>query len=212
MKKIFLIFFYIYLVGNTFSQEVDSLSSQQPAKIGYSESSLNKLKAMQGVLKNQGVHSSSAGSVEVPKKSVFQQSMQVGLALFGIIVLIVVSIRALKKVQSSRWMTGQSHSSKSIQILETCYIGKDQKILIIKVANKEGLVGVTAHQMNWLTDLNEQPTFVTPKENHVSSQISVSEPNPSPVNPVKEDFQETLQNFLSKFKKPRFSDKKFEEA
>ncbi|MFI3249639.1 MAG: flagellar biosynthetic protein FliO [Eubacteriales bacterium] len=79
-----------------------------------------------------------------------------------LIFLIVLGLTLLAAYYSTRFVGTQWGSAtrfmdgKSIQILERLYVGRDQHIMLVKLANRHLLLGCTASQITNLAELTSE--------------------------------------------------------
>lgn len=146
-------------------------------------------------------------------KNWFWQIIQLLLGLGGVLALAIVSVRALKKIQSASWIKNSGgHFGPGLQILETYHLGKDQKILWIKAGSCEGLVGVTSSSLTWLQTLSHQENKQESIQTHTTQDVQPTI-HPEPFiqssnlrsSPLRSELSVSLDQFLNKFKTPKKS-------
>jgi len=122
-----------------------------------------------------------------------------GLALkilFGlafVLLLAVVAIRALKRVQggllSRTGRTGRTGpGGDMLEVLETCHLGPQQKVIAMRMHDEIGVLGVTKDGIRLLTVLKRPADEIR--------QARHGESNPAA-------FSDNLNKLLDRFKKPK---------
>ena len=124
--------------------------------------------------------------------SLFKMTFQMVSGLIFILILAIFSIRLLKKFQKSSLVTSRKSSTDLLEVLETCYLGNDQKVVVMRVDRGTSVFGVTPHGITLLKDLemmvplsSSKGTFPREKEEGALA------------------FSDNLNQFLSKFKRPK---------
>jgi flagellar protein FliO/FliZ len=121
--------------------------------------------------------------------SLLKAGIQMAVCLSFILVLVVLSIKLLKRFQKAAFLKTRGAGRNSLEVLETCYLGKDQKVVLMRMDNSRVFLGVTSHGIQSL----EMPETVT----RIPSPVSCTSEN------TPNDFSENLNQLLSKFKKPK---------
>lgn len=119
-----------------------------------------------------------------------------GLALkilFGlafVLLLAVVAIRALKRVQGGLLSrTGRTGpGGDMLEVLETCHLGPQQKVIAVRMHDEVGVLGVTKDGIRLLTVLKRPADEIR--------QAGRGESNPAA-------FSDNLNKLLDRFKKPK---------
>lgn len=118
---------------------------------------------------------------------VFSLGLQILLGLAFVLILAVVSIRLLKKFQGRLFArSGQTAGGDIFEILETCHIGTNQRVVAIRLDDEVGVLGVTTHGITLLTML-KQPAEELMKRRAGNSAA----------------FSDNLNKLLDRFKKPK---------
>jgi flagellar biogenesis protein FliO len=157
------------------------------------ESKLAKIqREIQGDRK-EAAHQSSrmgiAASSPAAGGSLFKAGIQMAVCLAFILVLVVLSIKLLKRFQKAAFLKTRGAGRNSLEVLETCYLGKDQKVVHMRMDNSRVFLGVTSHGIQTL----EMPERVTP----------IHSPASRPSDNTPNDFSKNLNQLLTKFKKPK---------
>ena len=125
---------------------------------------------------------------ESSQKSMMYITFKMVFGLVFIIILAVFSLRFLKKFQNASMLKKFNKKQELIEIMETCYLGNDQKIVVIKIQNTLAILGVTSHGINLIKELNPGETIAANSVENTQQSAA---------------FSDNLNQFLSKFKKPK---------
>jgi flagellar biogenesis protein FliO len=115
--------------------------------------------------------------------------MQIVLGLGFVLILAVVTIRLLKRMQG-KLLSGPGKGGKGgdlFEVLETCHLGANQRVVALRMNGEVGILGVTTHGISLLTVLNEPAEEVRRARTGGNSEA----------------FSENLNKLLERFKKPR---------
>ncbi|MDB5048721.1 MAG: hypothetical protein JWO30_1792 [Fibrobacteres bacterium] len=139
-----------------------------------------------------GGRSAPAGQAAKPADSQPAQGRAVGTVaiqiLFGlafVLLLAIVTIRLLKRMQG-RFLSKPGKGGDIFEVLETCHLGTQQRVVALRMNDEVGIVGVTQHGISLLTVLKE------PAEDLRRSRESNSVA-----------FSDNLNKLLDRFKKPK---------
>jgi len=113
-------------------------------------------------------------------------ALQILFGLAFVLLLAVVSIRVLKRLQG-RMLARPGPSGDLLEVLETCHLGPQQKVVAIRMHDEIGVVGVTKEGISLLTVL-KQP----------AEEIRLSRQGGNPA-----AFSDNLNKLLDRFKKPK---------
>lgn len=116
----------------------------------------------------------------------FWIAAQILLALLVVLVLAVVCIRFLKRLQGGMLRGASGNVSDLLEVLETCHLGPQQRIIAIRMGDRVGIIGATKENMT-LLHLMESPA---------EAVLAGRKTNP-------QDFSENLNRLLDRFKKPK---------
>ncbi len=126
-------------------------------------------------------------------KSLAFTAIQMVFSLALIIVLVVISIRLLKKFQKAPLIRGGGNKDSMIQVWETCYLGNDQKVVILNIGGQPTVIGVTPQGISYLKDL---PDNISAPSGRNKSGDDTGKTNRS-------DFSDSLNHFLGRFRTPK---------
>lgn len=118
-------------------------------------------------------------------KSVGGVALQIVFGLAFVLLLAVVSIRILKRLQG-RMLTRPGPGGDLLEVLETCHLGPQQKVVAIRMHDEISVLGVTKEGINLLTVLK-----------HPAEEIRQARGG----NPAA--FSDNLNKLLERFKKPK---------
>lgn len=128
-----------------------------------------------------------APAKEPESVGVLSLGLQILFGLAFVLILAVVSIRLLKKFQGRLFSrSGHTAGGDILEILETCHIGTNQRVVAIRLDDEVGVLGVTAQGITLLTVL-KQPAEELMKRRAGNSAA----------------FSENLNKLLDRFKKPK---------
>jgi flagellar biosynthetic protein FliO len=82
---------------------------------------------------------------------------QMGISLALVLVLMYVAVRLIKKLQK-RSSDPLAQGSLEFQIIRNFYLSPQQKIMIVKIMDKNYLLGVTGQSIQKLDELEDIPT------------------------------------------------------
>ena len=114
-------------------------------------------------------------------------AMQILFGLAFVLLLAVVCIRGLKKMQG-RLLSRPRKGGDLLEVLETCHLGPQQKVIAIRMNEDVGILGVTKEGINLLTVLKE-PVDDLRKARTAESNSAA--------------FSDNLNKLLDRFKKPK---------
>ncbi len=114
-------------------------------------------------------------------------AMQILLGLAFVLLLAVLTIRGLKRMQG-KLLSRAGKGGDLIEILETCHLGPQQKVIAIRFNDDVGILGVTKENISLLTMLKE-PMDELRKARGGESNSAV--------------FSDNLNKLLDRFKKPK---------
>jgi flagellar biogenesis protein FliO len=116
-------------------------------------------------------------------------SLKILFGLAFVILLAVVCIRALKRLQGNILARpGHAGGGNLIEVLETCHLGPQQRVVALRIDGEVGIVGVTQHGISLLTTLPQPADEVRRR--------MAGAGNPAA-------FSESLNKLLDRFKKPK---------
>jgi flagellar biogenesis protein FliO len=111
---------------------------------------------------------------------------QVGLGLLVVLVLAVICIRFLKRLQGGMLRGTTGNVSDLLEVLETCHLGPQQRLIAVRMGDRVGVIGATKEGMS-LVHLMDSPA---------EAILANRKGNP-------QDFSENLNRLLDRFKKPK---------
>lgn len=135
-----------------------------------------------------GAASAAEASEKAPESiSVFSLGFQILLGLAFVLILAVVSIRLLKKFQGRLFArSGPSGGGDILEVLESCHLGTNQRVIAMRINDEVGVLGVTPQGITLLTVL-KQPADELIKQRAGNSAA----------------FSDNLNKLLDRFKKPK---------
>jgi flagellar biogenesis protein FliO len=161
--------------------------AEAPAPTAAMEEKFRKLqKEMQGApaaTPGAGV-SAPAPREEVSVGGLF---LQIVFGLAFVLLLAVVAIRGLKRMQGSL-LPRPGAGSGLLEVMETCYLGPQQKVIALRMHDEVGVLGVTKDGIRLLTVLKQPAGEI--------GQARRGESNPAA-------FSDNLNKLLDRFKKPK---------
>jgi flagellar biogenesis protein FliO len=113
--------------------------------------------------------------------------LQIVFGLAFVLLLAVVTIRGLKRMQG-RMLARPGSGGGMLEVMETCYLGPQQKVIVLRMHDEVGVLGVTKEGIRLLTVL-KQP----------AGEIGAARRGDS--NPAA--FSDNLNKLLDRFKKPK---------
>jgi flagellar biogenesis protein FliO len=116
-------------------------------------------------------------------------AMQILFGLAFVLLLAVVSIRGLKRLQG-RMLSRPGKGGDILEVLESCHLGSNQRIVALRMNDEVGVIGVTQHGISLLTVLKE------PMEELRRARMGAGEGNSAA-------FSDNLNKLLERFKKPK---------
>jgi flagellar biogenesis protein FliO len=119
-------------------------------------------------------------------KSVGGLALQILFGLAFVLLLAVVSIRVLKRLQG-RLLTRSGPSGDLLEVLETCHLGPQQKVVAVRMHDEIVVLGVSKEGIRLLTAL-KQP----------AEEIRQARQGGNPA-----AFSDNLNKLLERFKKPK---------
>ena len=129
--------------------------------------------------------SGTTQTTQTSSRSTLALGLQVLFGLAFVLTLLVFSIRGLKKLQRMKMFPAKGDGEDLLEILETCHVGNQQKIVALRVNNEVCLLGVGSQSITHLMDVGPHE-IVEQKRSK---------------NPVV--FKENLDTMLSRFKRPK---------
>lgn len=181
------------------SERPESMDETSPAELPppptpAMEEKFRKLqKEMERKDKTNPARSGASAGENVPENTPSETIGVGGLAmqiLFGlafVLLLAVVSIRGLKRLQG-RMLSRPGKSGDILEVLESCHLGSNQRIVALRMNDEVGVIGVTQHGISLLTVLKE------PMEE--LRRARAGEGNSAA-------FSDNLNKLLERFKKPK---------
>ncbi len=134
--------------------------------------------------------------------------VKMGGGMVFTLVLIVFSLRWLKQFQKSKLLGKGKSSEGGMDVLETCFLGKEQRVVLLNVRGKELLIGVTGNNINLLGEYDPVvPKPSQPSKIHFKKDIPLA---PPPKNEMQK-FTENLNTYLAQYKKPKTVSQKLSE-
>ncbi|HKP98050.1 MAG TPA: flagellar biosynthetic protein FliO [Fibrobacteria bacterium] len=127
----------------------------------------------------------TAGNPAPEGRAVGTVAVQILFGLAFVLLLAVVTIRVLKRMQG-RLLSKPGRSGDIFEVLETCHLGSQQRVVALRMNEEVGIVGVTQHGISLLTVLKE------PAEELRGTRESNSAA-----------FSDNLNKLLERFKKPK---------
>lgn len=112
-------------------------------------------------------------------------AVQILFGLAFVLLLAVVTIRVLKRLQG-RILAKPGKGGDILEVLETCHLGSQQRVVALRMNEEVGIVGVTQHGISLLTVLKE------PADDLLRNRESNSAA-----------FSDNLNKLLDRFKKPK---------
>jgi len=103
-------------------------------------------------------------------------------------ILLYFGIKAFKKGAYGKKFNKASH--RSIEVLESAFIGQNKNISLVKVLDRVLVLGVTDRCVSLLTSIDDEPSL-----------RKINENNRETASKVANNFSSTVNAFLSKFKK-----------
>ncbi len=153
-------------------------------------------KEMEG--ENADLHAQSAGSrsktadnksLSSPEpRSVVSLAFQILAGLIFVLLLAVVTIRVLKRLQGRMLAKPGKTGGNFFEVLETCHLGTNQRVVALRINEEVGVLGVTPQGISLLTVLKEPASEVR--------QAYARESNAAA-------FSDNLNKLLDRFKKPK---------
>lgn len=114
-------------------------------------------------------------------------AMQILLGLAFVLLLAVVSIRGLKRLQG-RMLSRPGKGGDILEVLESCHLGSNQRIVALRMNDEVGVIGVTQHGISLLTVLKEPMEELRRARSGESNSAA---------------FSDNLNKLLERFKKPK---------
>lgn len=184
----------LLLVSSVHSESVKS----QKEKLNTSSQEKSKDKILQQKFLDvkEHIESGNTSNINSSDSNIIKTKSATGLffkMLFGmvfIILLIILCIRWLKKLQKSPLLGKKKMTTNKMEVLETCYLGKDQKVILMSIGDKEVVLGVTSGSIQYLKEMNGSLINQEP----IAQKVSSNE---------RELFTENLTGFLSKYSRPK---------
>ncbi|MBW8889847.1 MAG: flagellar biosynthetic protein FliO [Fibrobacteres bacterium] len=119
-------------------------------------------------------------------RSVGGIALQILFGLAFVLLLAVVSIRVLKRLQG-RLLTRPGPGGDLLEVLETCHLGPQQKVVAIRMHDEISVLGVSKEGIRLLTVLK-----------HPAEEIRQARQGGNPA-----AFSDNLNKLLERFKKPK---------
>lgn len=114
-------------------------------------------------------------------------ALQILFGLAFVLLLAVVSIRGLKRMQG-KLLSRPGKGGDILEVLETCHLGPQQKVIAIRMNDEVGIIGVTKEGISMLTVLKEPADDLR--------RARATESNSAA-------FSDNLNKLLDRFKKPK---------
>lgn len=114
--------------------------------------------------------------------------LQIVFGLAFVLLLAVVSIRGLKRMQGKLLARPGAGGGNLLEVMETCYLGPQQKVIALRMHDEVGVLGVTKEGIRLLTVLKQPASGMGPAQR--------GESNPAA-------FSDNLNKLLERFKKPK---------
>jgi flagellar biogenesis protein FliO len=114
-------------------------------------------------------------------------ALQILFGLAFVLLLAVVSIRVLKRMQG-RLLSRPGKGGDMLEVLETCHLGPQQKVVAIRLHEDVGILGVTKENVHLLTVLKQSADDVRTARRGESNSAA---------------FSDNLNKLLERFKKPK---------
>jgi flagellar biogenesis protein FliO len=113
-------------------------------------------------------------------------SVEIAMVLLVVLVLAVLSIRLLKRVQSGMLRGPSGTGSDLFEMIETCHLTPNQKLIAVRMGDKIGIIGATKEAIH-LIHILEKPAAEIMAERQTNPQA----------------FADNLNRLLDRFKKPK---------
>ncbi len=120
--------------------------------------------------------------------SIISLSLQVFFGLVFVLVLAVLTLRLLKRLQRSGGFKPKGMESEFFQVLETCYIDSQHKVVALRMGPRMGIIGISPQSVSLIQEFSESPSelgFGTSSEGNAAA------------------FSDSLNKVLDRFKKPK---------
>ena len=135
-----------------------------------------------------------AAAQPMPTLAAGSLAVKIFFGLAFVLLLAVVTIRVLKRMQG-RLLSKSGKGGDIFEVLETCHLGTQQRVVALRMNDEVGIVGVTQHGISLLTVLKEPAEEVR----HAREGNSAA-------------FSENLNKVLDRFKKPKKVSEMLDEA
>ncbi len=178
-------------------QGESSQSSPAPEKSSLVEDKFRKLqREMEGGISTQrgqsaGNRNNTLDNKSEPSpepRSVVSLAFQILAGLIFVLLLAVVTIRLLKRLQGRMLAKPGKTGGNFFEVLETCHLGTNQRVVALRINEEVGVLGVTPQGISLLTILKEPASEVR--------QAYARESNAAA-------FSDNLNKLLDRFKKPK---------
>jgi flagellar biogenesis protein FliO len=113
-------------------------------------------------------------------------AVKIFFGLAFVLLLAVVSIRVLKRLQG-RMLSRPGPGGDLLEVLETCHLGPQQKVVALRMHDEIGVLGVTKEGIRLLTVLKSPAEEIRPTRQGGNSAA----------------FSDNLNKLLERFKKPK---------
>lgn len=113
-------------------------------------------------------------------------SLQVLFGLAFVLILAVFSIRLLKRFQGRLFSRPHKAGGDLLEVMETCHLGQNQRVVALRINDEVGVLGVTPHGISLLTVLKQPAGEIR------AQRIGNAEA-----------FSDNLNKLLDRFKKPK---------
>lgn len=153
-----------------------------------SEMVQQKFQRMRGQFRSDTPSTLGAGAPE-EKISVLGTLIRMVLGLMVVLVLIAFSIRFLKGIQRSTMMKRVGSAGELLEVIETCYLGNQQKIVLMRMHDRMCAIGVTNQGISMLRDLDMDPNSLRHPTRNGDENTAA--------------FGDTVNRLLERFKKPK---------
>lgn len=130
-----------------------------------------------------------AESEKAPEsQSIASLAFQIILGLIFVLILAVVTIRILKRLQGRMLSKPGKGGGDLFEVLESCHLGTNQKVVAMRMNEEVGILGVTPQGITLLTILKEPASEIRLAHSRESNSAA---------------FSDNLNKLLDRFKKPK---------
>jgi flagellar biogenesis protein FliO len=121
-------------------------------------------------------------------RSAASLAFQILVGLVFVLLLAVVTIRLLKRLQGRMLAKPGKTGGNFFEVLETCHLGTNQRVVALRINEEVGVLGVTPQGISLLTMLKEPASEVRQAYARESNAVA---------------FSDNLNKLLDRFKKPK---------